>query len=232
MRGMRHHSNRQLTATIFSSLRSDRLVKVYVGDSTEPFLIQQTLLKNTSDYFTRALCSDSFDEGALGVLRFREDNIKTWQILLYWIFNRDLPEEVTKPSPGSIMDCWILGDNYDVPSFQDDAMFTLIQLINDSEYLGTENVRSGIERTTQRSALRRLLVEELVLGVYYHRDVGIEELDEWEGAGFLSDFVKAKDWYNVNNDELISRFETNGVGNVRWKVFMVGAGARRLAEQA
>ena len=69
--------------TIASSLLSDRLVKIYVADSAQPFHVQQRLLESTSEYFIRALRPDGFGEGKSGTLRFPEDDVKIWQILLY-----------------------------------------------------------------------------------------------------------------------------------------------------
>lgn len=44
-----------ISANDFRQILSQRFIKIFVGSSTEPYLIQQAVLEHTSEYFVRAI---------------------------------------------------------------------------------------------------------------------------------------------------------------------------------
>ncbi|KAK4895398.1 hypothetical protein LTR27_006462 [Elasticomyces elasticus] len=100
------------------SLQADRLIDIYVGKVTpevKPFRVQQVLLGQLSDYFTKALRANTFREGEQGRVHFPDDDSQIWEVLLNWIINRSVPSYAERKGAGAqamFIHCWILGDKY------------------------------------------------------------------------------------------------------------------------
>lgn len=106
-------------------LKSDRLIKIFIGDENEPFLVQERLLTNASEYFAKALKHEQSLGSEPGILRFPEDGpvLQPWGVMLFWLVHKRLPFDPLKTKHLVLcVNAWILGDKYLMPRFQNDIM--------------------------------------------------------------------------------------------------------------
>ncbi|KAK5730783.1 hypothetical protein LTR15_000721 [Elasticomyces elasticus] len=216
---------------VAESLRSDRLVDIFIGTITadsKPYRVQQVLLESLSDYFTKALRADTFDEGRAGRLQTPDDDGYSWEVLLHWAVHRHMVNGHMLP-----IDCWIMGDEYQIHAFQNEVMLELLMYYSaiTAEY---DILEHGIDSTCPRTLVRRLLVEELVEMVYGTKDVNLDELDNLTGVGVVGDILRAKNKHDSNNVAFnaCTRFGLEHEGEVgvgpggtwrdTWREYMVG----------
>ncbi|KAK0938649.1 hypothetical protein LTR29_009748 [Friedmanniomyces endolithicus] len=219
------------------SLQADRLIDIYVGEvtpETTPFRVQQVLLGQLSDYFDSALKTDTFVEGKQGRLHFPEDNVSAWKVLLHWAFTRMLPHWFKSTAEGNLddgtamllVDCWVLGDKYQIHAFQDEVMMEMLCWLVYSP--GSCDVfKRGVELTSPGSKLRRLMAEGLE--ELYEDGYESSDLDQFDGMQFLEDYVQAKRRRDDHvSQHLATRFGCNGEVTLEagpggtWKEYMVG----------
>ncbi|KAK5696312.1 hypothetical protein LTR17_024321 [Elasticomyces elasticus] len=216
------------------SLRTDRLVDIYVGAitaETKPYRVQQVLLEKLSEYFVVALKRDTFSEGQNGRLHFPDDDVDVWQVLLQWAIQRDVPhwESIDGETRISLLiRCWVTGDKYGLHDFQDEIMLEALMCFRG--HVEDKDLHLGVTLTAPGSALRCLVAEEMVFKVYAQKEVTFSELDELDGTMFMGDFLSAKQIFDEDNSAFFTRarFGTQaeahigtGPGGV-WKKFMVG----------
>ncbi|KAI6887008.1 hypothetical protein KC360_g1794 [Hortaea werneckii] len=200
------------------ALTTDRVIKVHVGEG-KPFLVQQLLLESLSDYFVRALQRDKFSEGIHGELRIEGDDLRTWQVLLHWLFKGVLPSQVND-DPDLLIDLWIVGDKYGVEALQNDAMYALLKHI-DTKQLSLVTIKKGIDGTAPGTVMRRLLAEETIRAMYGKEPASYEDFVTWNAVGIVSDVLRAKDSYGAQGYQILSRFLKKGP---LWKEFMLAGG--------
>ncbi|KAK5696303.1 hypothetical protein LTR17_024312 [Elasticomyces elasticus] len=101
------------------SLQSPRDLEIIVGGlEPQSFYVQQHLFESTTG------CSiEAFGTGATlepGVLRFPDDDLISWQLLLRWMYHRVVPSGAfdQEVDISSAMRTWGLGERLDVPEFQ------------------------------------------------------------------------------------------------------------------
>jgi len=61
------------------------VIRIHVGSdpNTKPFFVPQSILESTSGFFVKALQYEHFGiDSQPGVLRFSEDDLATWKVLL------------------------------------------------------------------------------------------------------------------------------------------------------
>ncbi|KAI7196611.1 hypothetical protein KC363_g811 [Hortaea werneckii] len=204
------------------ALATDRLIKVYVGEGP-PFLVQQMLLESLSDYFVRALQRDKFSEGIHGALLIEGDDLRTWQVLLNWLFKGVLPSQVND-DPDLLIDLWIVGDKYGVEALQNDAMYALLKHIDtkqDDKALSLVTIKKGVDGTAPGTVMRRLLAEETIRAIYGKEPASYEDFVTWNAVGIVSDVLRAKDSYGAQGYQILSRFLQKGP---LWKEFMLAGG--------
>ncbi|KAK3641809.1 hypothetical protein LTR56_011136 [Elasticomyces elasticus] len=199
---------------LVTALQSDRLIKLVIGTKPEAeaeadgsygtLSIWASALEAAAEYFRGALRNQHLGEGSEpDVLIFPEDDFRAWKVLLYWMVKSELPEDDDMPkftvSPmltdgdyTALVLCWILGDKYGVPGFQDLIMIELIlQLEIQETPMGI--IRYCFVHTAPRSVLRELMAEELILclgvGVLFVEDEDV--LNEFGGIpGFSTTLAK------------------------------------------
>ncbi|KAI5363322.1 Putative SKP1/BTB/POZ domain superfamily protein [Septoria linicola] len=110
---------------LFLSLKKGRLITVFIGSEPEPIYMQQSLLCGAADYFTNLLTNDTFEEAKTGVVRFPEDDLGAWKILLAWILKREVPQVGGCQPLVNLCKAWYLGDKYIMRSFQDQVMWSI-----------------------------------------------------------------------------------------------------------
>ena len=76
-------------------------VPVGKGGIQRTFMLQDTLLRQTSRVFSTNLNNEFFGEGQKGVLHFREDDVAAWKILVFWAFDRTMPENYFEANEGA-----------------------------------------------------------------------------------------------------------------------------------
>ncbi|KAK0357178.1 hypothetical protein LTR59_003059 [Friedmanniomyces endolithicus] len=189
---------------LIESLPADRLIDIYVGEmtpETKPFRVQQILLETMSDYFKSALQANAFAEGKEARLTFPEDSLNAWKVLMRWAFARTVPrwndgrddDGIDSGFELLLIDCWVLGDKYQIPAFQDEVMLELLYYYRE-ETIGFDVVKHGVAVTISGSALRRLLAEEVMTN---NMEGGVtEDLNQFDGMHFLADFVTARERYD------------------------------------
>lgn len=157
-------------------LRNDRLVQIYVGQDassnnaiTQPYLVQETLLHGLSEYFVAATKHEHLGSGGAGVLRFPEDDKDAWELLLYWLFTKQIPHKVRGQAEETVsslclVNCWILADRYIIPKLQNAIMIEMI-FRRETTNLPEEAARQALSAAPADSHLRRLAMEDLMAQV-------------------------------------------------------------------
>ncbi|KAK5121391.1 hypothetical protein LTR85_005223 [Meristemomyces frigidus] len=206
-----------------TKLDSDRLISIFVrtGDDAKVFKIQQALLESVSDYFVKALRNEHLgDTTRAGVLRLPEDRVDSWQVLSYWMLRRKLPANSALKYPLLAVRCCILGDKYGIEDFQDEAMLALLQCCEKAN-VGFGLIKEGVLNSTPGSPLRRLMIELLVPYVYedgHHEQTSYQELDVFDGRGYMSEFLEAHDSWTEQEEDFGCFFDEDE----RWRTFLVG----------
>lgn len=164
-----------------------------ITSGTKPYLVQQAVLQTTSEYFVKALRNDSFREGREGRLHFPDDDAEAWEVLLFWMLKRKIPDLGSEEQV--LIASWALGDKYGIVAFQDEVMLETLKIFND-EWVLEETIAKAIRLCAPGSKMHKLVAEELVLQVY---DVGMVDRDELpsmiEGTGILVEFLGALERY-------------------------------------
>ncbi|KAF2164645.1 hypothetical protein M409DRAFT_25039 [Zasmidium cellare ATCC 36951] len=164
----------------FMQIQRDRLLKIYIGQDTTqpPFLIQESTLINSSDYFLNiirnnreGICLDS------GVLYLPEDGDKAlaWAMMLYWMVNKRLPSGITESQDFALRgkhlllftQAWVLADKYLMSKLQNTIMMALINHFEDYALpFDAALVNKLLSTSPVDTPLRRILSEETVHIMY------------------------------------------------------------------
>lgn len=215
-------------------MTSDRLIQIYVGkedqpENEKPFLIQQSILCNASDYFTKAIKNEHLGSGESGVLRFPTDDRETWKIFLYWFLQGSLPDELEAVADdeavSKLIKCWIFGDKYFTVHFQDEVMLEMLRAGDIRPWRNLELVIEAFRGTLLDSHLFWMASEQLVSGIYARgrfEDSQLDAFDEIPGATrvILTTIRIAHEIHNefdLEFGEFTSKLS-------RWDAFMVGKG--------
>ncbi|KAK5688477.1 hypothetical protein LTS10_000455 [Elasticomyces elasticus] len=204
---------------MLQSLRlGDRSIKLVIGEpqNATTFYISQNLLEQTADYSTSALRNQHLgSSNERDTLHFPEDEVRAWGVLLYWIVKHKLPlvSEVTS-SGGTVWEsaetseidqelsvrCWVLGDKYGIPAFQDLIMLELLKELDiDTRRAPITAVKLAFDSTPPGSALRELMAEEAAMVI---KDSGApyDALDQFDGiVGFTRLLVASMECRDEND---------------------------------
>lgn len=172
------------------------MIEIYVGaitPDTKPYLLPQTLLESTSDYFVKALRSDTFKEGREGRLHFPDDDIQAWESLLFWLIKRELPDLVDDLDEEHLyIKCWALGDKYGITTFQDEAMLELLRYYSQN-HTDEQSIALALKSSAPGSKMRRIIAEELVILVNDF-DMGNAAFEALvDGMGIIGEFLSAQE---------------------------------------
>lgn len=165
-----------------------------------------------------------------GVLRFPEDELHTWEVLLFWLVKSVLPGKVRyvakQPEITLLVECWIMGDLYCCPQFQDAIMLELLDLTYEMAWT-LDEVTVAFKNTMPETPLRRLAAEE---ALYAMQLGGIFEMTDLEllddVVGLLSSMLKAGEKSAESVSKHGGKFGQTGErfqGDL-WKEYMVGSG--------
>lgn len=184
------------------------MIRIKVGSNKddEPFLISQRRLESASEYFRKALRQDSFKEGRTGQIDFPEDDYDAWAVLMFWMMSA-FHIAKNKLKPDLLIKCWVLGDKYEIPDFQDRIMLELL-LIFEVDYATEDIIELGSRLSPAGSFLKRLMAEEAAVALQNDK-TDFESLEAaFSGSGMLREFILAHD--NCAADEKFygRRFES------------------------
>lgn len=176
-----------------SALRNDRLIQIFVGEESTPYLVQETILANLSAVFKRALENEDKFGGPEGVLKFPEDNKEAWRTLLCWRIRGKLSFEQlgsAKSLCHELVQCWIVGDKYGVKDFQDEIMWELLHHFR-SVTPDLPLMKLAFENTPPGSPLRILMAEELAFRMQPESSFDFSSLDCFNGlVGFTGELIR------------------------------------------
>ncbi|KAK5740251.1 hypothetical protein LTR17_004752 [Elasticomyces elasticus] len=194
------HINRM--DNLVTALQSDRLIKLVIGTKSEDgssgtLFIWASALEAAAEYFRSALRNQQLGEGSEpDVLTFPEDDFRAWKVMLYWMVKHELPvaddipycplsNEAENECIATWVTCWIMGDKYGIPVFQN---LVMIELIFEVDQIGPPTlgiIKFCFENTPPGSLLRELMAEELAM--LLATKVDAKKLDLFDGiVGFTS----------------------------------------------
>ncbi|SMQ55184.1 unnamed protein product [Zymoseptoria tritici ST99CH_3D7] len=183
---------------------SQRFIEISFGTKTTyPVRVAQQTLENLSPYFKTALRINTFIEGANGTISLPEDEYDVWKVLLYWIFNHDLPDWMYARNLFNAQHklggqdplyahelhlavrCWIAGDKYEISRFQDAVMLCVLRYLDKLQWrkwrLETDVLLLVLENSVHGSLLQELFLDWVAVRMYHDetdsllsRDVGKE----------------------------------------------------------
>lgn len=212
------------TDAVNSEVQDDSLISIYVGAVPKPLMMPKSILERSSQYFVKALKHSHLGTGETNTLRFPEDDLDGWTVVLYWMVNREVPGEPIEPKASVyrvLIACWIMGDRYDMPAFQDVVMMELLNRL-DVFSPSMALVKLAFESTIPGSKLRLVMAEELGWMIKHGRcGEQCEELDCCDG---ILDFTSAIAFaMRPGVDDLASRLpRASKPENDRWCEFLIG----------
>lgn len=150
-----------------------------------------------------------------------------WYVLLLWLGRR---ESLPSIAPSILVDCWMLGEKYEVPCFQDAAM---IELLRQLEAANSILLLQDITHTywwERQTELMELILEELIKSIYHYgrdpTDLGLDRLDYYKGA--TSALLRMHQKFLKDTDSFFNRFvKRDGISTARWEDFLVYDGIKK-----
>ena len=140
------------------------MIEVYIGEQSAPLKVQESVLTNISDFFTKAIKNQHLDDSE-GILHFPEDDIDGWSTLLFRKSKGRLPSIIFPKEVNErqehLVRLLVLGDKYGVDAFQDLVMLELL-LALDHTRTKLETVRMAFENAPPDSKLQMVKAEVLV----------------------------------------------------------------------
>ncbi|KAK4618098.1 hypothetical protein CLAFUW4_11930 [Fulvia fulva] len=134
-------------------------------------------------------------------------------IALYYIIHKELPSDLLSERDHEeiAIKCWCFGHQFKMAHFQN-AVMRKVLLYLQSSNLSLDAKATAFKTLQQGSVMRRLLAEELVVGIR-DRERSYGELKQFEGiGGFLTEFVKAMDEYDDDEIDTDKRLDDDRVG--------------------
>ncbi|KAK4617566.1 hypothetical protein CLAFUW4_11838 [Fulvia fulva] len=225
----------EIVTQLAQQLKAQRLIKIFVGDQTEPYEVQQSVLENACEYFVKAIKNEHLGVGNIGTLRFQNDSKDAWQLLLYFIVRGRLPEDLDlRDDSGQMLliSCWVLGDRYFLPDFQDLVMVKVLNILA-FDVPDWETIRFALDNTCSGSKLRRAFADTAISYVYsdsstvddVHADDAAELEDLMGVSGAVVEILAARDRLEKNKFSWVCPFNEATVSNPlagEWQDYMVG----------
>lgn len=209
----------------------DHIITLVVGsDGSQPRLkVPGSILRNISPSIAADVASaigrkrHSSDLKALE-LQYTMDDREAWILLLYWAYHHRLPEPPGEydswvDNCDDLVSAWLLGNKYDIPSFQDLVMIELLQI---NECLDHHYIETAFTTTKSGSPIRRVLVEKIVY-LYVRGELKHDYLDGLGRIiGFTSAFAKAMEAHRKEGEGMFKRmpWQRNDQGD-RWIEYML-----------
>ena len=103
------------------------------------------------DWQIQATVPTAYTEGRVNIV-VKEPDWESWQIFLYWLLKREVPERIHKDQL-LLVRCWTLGECLEVPEFMDDVMLRLLLFYDIAGNSITVNAAQHALCRTKSSAL-------------------------------------------------------------------------------
>ena len=137
------------------------MVQVKVGPDKTIFSFHKDLLCNAAAYF-RAALDGKFREAEEKSIEMPEDNPEIFNYFQFWIYGGSILEthETEKDIDDSILvKLWVFAEARGIFELQNAAMTLLIARIDSLRRTPTEQISYIYEHTSEKSALRRMVVD-------------------------------------------------------------------------
>ncbi|KAK4539369.1 hypothetical protein LTR36_010999 [Oleoguttula mirabilis] len=183
-----------------STFQDDYMVTITLENSPTSFQVQKALLCNTSDYFKRAL-DGGFKEGSDRTLRLPGCDQETFEVVLYWITSKTLPDfaaeldnedttfdarhEMSSVRQTLLVRTWAFGDAYLMPKLQNMAMRSLLAVFKHNR-AHPEALREAFATTGAESTIRKACIMEAASDIYEEAYTNEEKDRLGATPGFLS----------------------------------------------
>lgn len=155
----------------YSKFDDDELITIKLKNTTQTYKVQISILREALPYFEKALSGD-FKEAHLSTLTLPDFDLRSLQLLIYWLCKRDLPgiaQEADKARRSNVMSAddgeriivdlqmvlirlWILADKVAMRKMQNDAMEELLIMFRTCE-VRPEAARFSWDATTDEKML-------------------------------------------------------------------------------
>ncbi|KAF2164644.1 hypothetical protein M409DRAFT_25038 [Zasmidium cellare ATCC 36951] len=206
---------------LMQQLKSDRLIQIFIGDENEPFLVQEGLLTNASEYFAKALKHELSLGSELGVLRFPEDG----PVLQAWGTKHLV----------LCVHAWVLGDKYLMPRFQNAVMMEFITHFREGYLPDSKSLVNTLLRLSPAgSEIRRIIAEEVIFIMYGDQAARIKSSDltaaDEGGSGIAASLLDAFEAYKEKDGVLLRWDVAFRVDYSSLREYLVVDGVSRLEE--
>ncbi|CAK3991947.1 Hypothetical predicted protein [Lecanosticta acicola] len=208
----------------YKKLKTGQVVEILIGQEVDPVFVSEDTLRKASRYFTNEL-NTANQSGIQVTLEFPNDDLEAWKIMLYWIEHQKLPEityewvgesQETK-NTRTLCRCWLVGEKYLVPTFQNAIMNALLYAFN-FKSVALDTVKEVFCNTRPQMPLRRVIAEELVYATHIGKIHG-DELFALDGViGLGKSLIDAKDKHAQTSRLRGARLDE---GTLLWKEYMV-----------
>ena len=210
-------------------------MKIYIGASETPYHVSEATLKAASDYFTTAIKHIELGvRSSPDTLRFPEDDRDAWEVFLHWLLKGTIPPIAGVDGWELNVKCWILGDRYNIPDFQDDAIFDMLSESESGFLPRLSAIQLAFAGTPQGSKLREYMAEE-AWRMVTRGLISDQELDKaLNGTLYLTEILTAKRLFDEKNKQNIfhNRFGRSdyvlAMRNAPWSAFILGDKRRLL----
>lgn len=212
-------------------LRNQRMARVLVGSElSKDFVVPWVTLENISKAFAQELKSHkNADSDGYGRVQLPHDRPQAWGMLLHWQVKGHLPSMRGEKLDGDgtfendaqllalQVDCWLLGEKYEIVDFQDVIMLEFLSALYRAGGVTLDLLVSALTATAPTSKLSKVMAEE---AASWLNDGHAKEVLEKLGQCSSRDFS-----FGI----LHEAFEGSGDHSGRlldptWKDYMVGEG--------
>ncbi|KAF7187538.1 hypothetical protein HII31_11162 [Pseudocercospora fuligena] len=163
-----------------SKLKKDRLIKLYVADDDEPYLIPESRLNQASEYFASAIKHEKWGAAQDGKLNFPDDDRDAFELLVFFIVEGSLPnfESLSLVATQKLLiETWAVADKYLMRDLQDLLMVAFLYPL-DIDRVGWEALRCGFEKTSEGSKMWRVTAEEALCRTFPYASFERSDPDE------------------------------------------------------
>lgn len=168
----------RILLTTRSTFKSDTIIEIALEDGGN-FTVQRALLCNASEYF-RAALQGQFAESQTKKLRLPGCDTRSFELLLYWICNKQLPgslsrrhslkwddenydesERATEHLQGSLARLWYTAGMYLMPALQNKVMDCLLDIFGHLKVRASA-LEIAFDAGSPDCLLRSMLLQEFV----------------------------------------------------------------------
>ena len=141
------------------------IVHIKVGEDLQDFAIHKVLLYHYSPYF-KAAFTTGFEESKTGVMKLLEKHVEPFELFYNWLYSQKWwgknSDQVQWPQMYHVIELYVFVDVARIPILQNQCIDSLRSLSNALAALPTPTFAYVWENKTERSPLRRFLLDDIV----------------------------------------------------------------------